>query len=77
MPLSNKWNTENTIYKVKNSNRVMDRLIYRANGFEAFVIAEDNNTYTIEGNGVKCKVWKKYTKSKIKKVSNDYQLRSK
>jgi hypothetical protein len=76
MPLSNQWNNENTIYSTNVKNRDMNKLIYRDNnGFEAFVVAETNDTWKIEGNGVKCSVWKNTTKSKIKKVSSDYVLR--
>jgi len=76
MPLSNKWNEEKTIYNTNVKHRDMSKLIYRdKNGFEAFVVAETNDTFKIEGNGVKCSVWKSTTKSKIKKVSFDYVLR--
>lgn len=52
------------------------RLIYRDNnGFEAFVVGETSDTWKIEGNGVKCSVWKSTTKSKIRKVPSDYILR--
>ena len=54
----------------------MDKLIYRDNnGFEAFVVGETSDTWKIQGNGVKCNVWKHTTKSKIKKVASDYILR--
>ena len=75
MPLSNKWNNENTIYTTNVNNRDMSKLIYRSNGFEAFVVGETIDTWKIEGNGVKCSIWKNTTKSKIKKVSSDYVLR--
>jgi hypothetical protein len=76
MPLSNKWNNESTIYKTTNKNRDMNRLIYRDNnGFEAFVVGETLDFWKIEGNGVKCSVWKNTTKNKIRKVSSDYILR--
>ena len=76
MPLSDKWNNETTIYKNNVKNRNMNKLIYRDNnGFEAFVVGETNDTWRIEGNGVKCYVWKSTTKSKIRKVSSDYVLR--
>jgi hypothetical protein len=76
MPLSNKWNEEKTIYNTNVKYRDMSKLIYRDNnGFEAFVVGETNDTWKIEGNGVKCSVWKSTTKSKIKKVSLDYVLR--
>ena len=77
MALSNKWNNENTIYnKSVVKNRSLNKLIYRdSNGFEAFVIGETEYTWKIEGNGVKCSVWKNTTKSKIIKVSSDYVLR--
>ena len=76
MALSNKWNNENTIYNTIAKNRDMSKLIYRdSNGFEAFVVGETSDTWKIEGNGVKCSVWKSTTKSKIKKVSSDYILR--
>lgn len=75
MPLSNKWNNENTIYTTNVKNRDMSKLIYRSNGFEAFVVGETNDIWKIEGNGVRCSVWKNTTKSKIKKVSSDYVLR--
>jgi hypothetical protein len=48
--------------------RDMSKKIYRtANGFEAFVIGEatskvENDCWILEGNGVKCKVWKNTTK---------------
>lgn len=76
MPLSNQWNNENTIYKTTVKNRDMRKLIYRDNnGFEAFVVGETSDTFKIEGNGVKCSVWKSTTKSKIRKVPFDYVLR--
>jgi hypothetical protein len=76
MPLSNKWNKENTIYNTNVKNRDMSKLIYRdSKGFEAFVVGETNDTWKIEGNGVRCSVWKSTTKSKIKKVPYDYVLR--
>ena len=76
MALSNEWINEETVYKPKVSQRDFSKLIYRDNnGFEAFVIDETDDTYKIEGNGVRCNVWKSTTKSKIKKVSSDYVLR--
>ena len=76
MALSNEWNKENNIYKLSVKGRDMSRLVYiDNNGFEAFVVSEDEDSYGIEGNGVKCSVWKKTTKNKIKKVSSDYILR--
>ena len=38
-------------------------------------VGETNDTWIIEGNGVRCSVRKNTTKSKIKKVSGDYVLR--
>ena len=75
MALSNKWNNENTIYNTTVKNRDMSKLIYRDKGFEAFVVGETTDTWKIQGNGVKCYIWKSTTKSKIKKVSSDYVLR--
>ena len=76
MALSNEWNKENSIYKLSVKGRDMSRLVYiDNNGFEAFVVSEDKDSYRIVGNGVKCSVWKKTTKNKIKKVSSDYILR--
>jgi len=78
MALSNKWNNENTIYNLSVNMRDMSGMIYRDNnGFEAFVVCETEDTWKIEGNGVKCSVWKSTTKSKIKKVSAGYVLRKK
>jgi len=76
MALSNQWNNENTIYNNTVKHRDMSKLIYRGNkGFEAFVVGETEETPKIEGNGVKCSVWKNTTKSRIIKVSSDYVLR--
>ena len=51
--------------------------IYRDNtGFEAFVIGETEDGLKIEGNGIKCEVWKATTKSKIKKVPAGYVLKT-
>jgi len=76
MALSNEWINEETVYKPKVNQRDLSKLIYRDNnGFEAFVIAETDETYKIEGNGVKANILKSTTKSKIKKVSSDYVLR--
>ena len=75
MALSNEWNTANDIYKLNTPRRNLDVKIYRYNGFEAFVINEDEETYTVEGNGCKCKIWKKESKPRIVKVSSDYVLR--
>ena len=76
MPLSNQWKNESTIYQTNKKHRNMDNLIYRDNnGFEAFVVGETYDTWKIQGNGVKCNVWKHTTKSKIKKVASDYILR--
>ncbi len=76
MTLSKTWTDATEIYKTNFVISDFSKLIYRdKNGFEAFVISEDEKTYTIKGNGIKCKVWKSTTKSKIKKVSSDYILR--
>jgi len=75
MSLSNKWNTANEIYKLTPSKRDLDSKIYRNEGFEAFVIDEDEETFTVEGNGCKCKIWKKTSEPRIVKVSSDYILR--
>ena len=79
--LSNKWTTANEIYKPTVKVSDFSRMIYRdTNGFEAFVVGEssnesENDCWMIEGNGIKCNVWKRTTKSKIKKVSSDYVLK--
>jgi len=76
MALSKNWIDSKEIYKNEISMRDFSKRIYRdPNGFEAFVVDENEDTFTIEGNGVRCKIWKKFTKSKIKKVSEDYVLR--
>jgi hypothetical protein len=79
---SSEWQDATEIYNVKNVNmRDMSKKIYRtANGFEAFVIGEstskvENDCWILEGNGVKCKVWKNTTKKNIVSVSSDYELR--
>lgn len=66
-----------TINSVKNMGLDFSNMIYRAGGFEAFVVGETNDCWLIEGNGVKCKVWKHTTKNSIVKVSADYKLKSK
>ena len=76
MGLSNTWETATDIYNVVTPIRDMSARVYRdSNGFEAMVIGEDNDTYHIEGNGVRCRVNKSTTKRKIHKVSSDYVLR--
>ena len=79
---SSEWQDATEIYNFKNVNmRDMSKKIYRtANGFEAFVIGEatskaENDCWILEGNGVKCKVWKNTTKKNIVSVSSDYELR--
>jgi hypothetical protein len=77
MPLSQDWETENTIYNLSKKIRVMDKLIYRcSNGFESLVVGETKDTWKLEGNGVKCSVWKDTTKSKIHRVPSDYELKN-
>lgn len=79
--LSNKWTTANEIFKPTVKYRDLNKMIYiDTNGFEAFVVGEsscesENDCWIIEGNGIKCRVWKRTTKSKIKKVSSDYVLK--
>ena len=81
MALSNKWNNETTIYSTAVKYVDLPKRIYRDNGLEAFVIGEDDETYHIDNmnkiSPIKCKVWKKFTKSKIFKVSEDYILKNK
>ena len=77
MALSNKWTNGNEIYKTKIVMVDFSKLIYRDNktGLEAFIIDEDEDSFKIEGNGIKCSVWKSRVKSKIVRVSSDYVLR--
>lgn len=76
MPLSNEWNTANEIYKPSIKMRDFSRRIYRQkDGFEAFVIDEKEDSFRIEGNGVKCWIWKHTSKTRIFNVASDYKLR--
>lgn len=77
MALSNTWTNSEDVYKPKMVVRDLPKMIYRSNGFEAFVVSEDEDSYRIEGNGVKCSIWKSRSKSKIVRVSSDYKLRTK
>ena len=80
MALSNKWQDETTIYTLDVKNRDLSKRIYRCKGLEAFVIGEDDETYHIDNmnkaSRIRCKVWKKTTKSKIFNVPEDYVLRN-
>jgi hypothetical protein len=81
MALSNKWNDETTIYLPITKRRDLTKRIYRCNGLEAFVVGEDDETYHIDNmnkvSPIRCKIWKKFTKSKIIKVPEDYILKNK
>ena len=78
MSLSKNWEDQK-IYRSIKKGRDFTKRIYRCSttGLEAFIIGETKETYLIEGNGVKCKIWKKYSKSKIFGVEEDYVLRKK